>query len=249
MDFTVLTLFPEIFEPFIGTGMMRKAVEDGIISASAVNIRDYAEGRHRVCDDKPYGGGCGMVMKPEPTAAAIRAARELHPESKTVLMTPQGRPFTQAAAAELATLPGLIFVCGRYEGVDERIYRDFIDDEISMGDYVLTGGELPAMTIIDAVMRLLPGVLGGEESAEKDSFSGHLLEHAHYTRPFAFEGAEVPEILLSGDHGKIERWRTETALKRTFLKRPDLLLDRAASREEKEILKKWCLELGKIIKA
>ncbi len=249
MNFVVLTIFPEMFKPFWRHGIIRRAIERNKISASATDIRDFAEGRHRVTDDRPYGGGCGMVMKPEPLALAIRAAKKKAPSSKTILLTPQGRVFDQDIAREFASLDGLILVCGRYEGVDERICHDFIDHEISIGDYVLTGGELAAMIIIDAVTRLIPGILGGAESAEKDSFSGGVLEHAHYTRPQTFEGEKVPEVLLSGNHKKIEEWRLETSLIRTFLKRPDLLEKKSLCSKEIEILKKWCLDIEKIIQA
>ncbi|MBW1940482.1 MAG: tRNA (guanosine(37)-N1)-methyltransferase TrmD [Deltaproteobacteria bacterium] len=249
MDFDVLTIFPEMFKPFWEHGMIRRAIEQDKISASAINIRDFAKGRHSPTDDRPYGGGCGMVMKPEPLAAAIRAAKKKSPSSKTILATPQGRSFDQDLARELALQEGLILVCGRYEGVDERICNDFIDEEISIGDYVLTGGELPAMVIIDAVTRLIPGVLGGVDSAEKDSFSGSLLEYAHYTRPGSFEGEEVPDVLLSGNHKAIENWRLEMSLKRTFLKRPDLLENRPLNKQEIKILEKWCLDLERIIQA
>lgn len=188
-----------------------------------------------------------MVMKPEPVAEAIKAARESTPSSKTVLMTPQGRRFSQSMAHELAREDGVIFVCGRYEGVDERVFNRYIDDEISIGDYVLTGGELPVMIVVDAVTRLLPGVLGGSDSAEKDSFSEGLLEHAHFTRPRAFEEDLVPEVLLSGNHQAIERWRTETSLIRTFLKRPDLLENRRFTPQETDILKTWCAGIERII--
>jgi tRNA (guanine37-N1)-methyltransferase len=247
MDFVVLTIFPEMFTPFWENGIIRRAIEQEKISASAVNIRDYTSDRHKSTDDRPYGGGPGMVMKPEPLADAVREAKAKVPRAKTILMTPQGRPFNQALAHELALEDGLIFVCGRYEGVDERIYEGFIDDEISIGDYVLTGGELAVMVMIDAVTRLIPGTLGAEDSAEKDSFSTGFLEHAHYTRPRIFEGQEVPEVLLSGNHKEIEKWRLETSLIRTFLKRPDLLKQRSLSRPEKEILKKWCSEIEEII--
>ncbi len=250
MDFAVLTIFPEMFIPFWEHGIIRRAVEQDKISASAINIRDFAEGRHHVTDDRPYGGGCGMVLKPEPLARAIRDVKKRQPSSKTILMTPQGRVFNQNVACELASEDGLIFVCGRYEGVDERICQDFTDDEISIGDYVLTGGELAVMVIIDAVTRLIPGVLGGADSAEKDSFSEGLLEHAHYTRPQTFEGMAVPDVLLSGHHKEIERWRLETSLIRTFLKRPDLLKDRSPlSKQELKILEKWYFDIGKIIQA
>jgi len=220
MNFTVLTIFPEMFQMFWDHGIIRKAVEEKKISAETINIRDFAEGKHRVTDDRPYGGGCGMVMKPEPLAAAISAAKKKKPDAKTILLTPQGRVFDRHVAHELASYEGLMLVCGRYEGVDERICLDHIDDELSIGDYVMTGGELAAMVVIDTVIRLIPGVLGGDESAEKDSFEDGLLEHAHYTRPQVFEEEEVPEILLSGNHGEIERWRLEASLIRTFLKRP-----------------------------
>ena len=247
MNFITLTIFPEMFNPFWEHGIIRRAIDRNKIRVSAIDIRDFAEGKHRVTDDRPYGGGCGMVMKPEPLAAAIRAATQKAPFLKKILLTPQGRRFDSSVAYELSSSDGLILICGRYEGVDERICLDFIDDEISIGDYVLTGGELAAMVIIDAVTRLIPGILGGKESAEKDSFSGSILEYAQYTRPRSFEGHDVPEILLSGDHKKIENWRLETSLIRTFLKRPDLLENRALSKQEIEILKKWRVDIEKII--
>lgn len=249
MDIAVLTIFPEMFVSFWEHGIIRRAVEADMVSASAVNIRDFASGRHKSTDDAPYGGGSGMVMKPEPLAGAIRACKEKIPSGHVIYLTPQGRPFTQKIAENLANYDGLIFVCGRYEGIDERICQNFIDDEISVGDFVLTGGELPAMVIIEAVIRLIPGVLGGEDSAEKDSFADGLLEHAHYTRPSIFEDEAVPEVLMSGHHARIEQWRLETSLIRTFLKRPDLLENRHLSAEEIRILKKWQSEIGNIIHA
>jgi len=239
MKFVVLTIFPEMFDPFWAHGIIRKAIEDQTIFASATNIRDYAEDRHQVTDDRPYGGGSGMVMKPEPLSGAIRAATRTLPEAKTVLLTPQGKVFNQSMAQELASFDGLVLICGRYEGVDERVCHDLIDYEISAGDYVLTGGELAAMIIIDAVTRLIPGALGGEQAAEKDSFANGLLEHAHYTRPRIFEGSEVPGVLLSGHHREIEKWRLESSLMRTLLKRSDLLQQKDLDRQEIEILKKW----------
>jgi tRNA (guanine37-N1)-methyltransferase len=247
MNFIALTIFPEMFNSFWEYGIIRRAIDRNKIRVSAIDIRNFAEGKHRVTDDRPYGGGCGMVMKPEPLAAAIRAATKKAPLSKKILLTPQGRRFDSSVAHELSSSGGLILICGRYEGVDERICLDFIDDEISIGDYVLTGGELAAMVIIDAVARLIPGILGGKESAEKDSFSDSVLEYAQYTRPRSFEGHDIPEILLSGDHKKIENWRLETSLIRTFLKRPDLLENRALSKQEIEILRKWCVDIEKII--
>ncbi len=239
MKFVVLTIFPEMFDPFWAHGIIRKAIEEKKILTSTINIRDYAQDRHQVTDDRPYGGGSGMVMKPEPLAGAIRAAAQTVPEAKTVLLTPQGQVFDQRMAQELASWDGLVLVCGRYEGVDERVCRDLVDYEISIGDYVLTGGELAAMIVIDAATRLIPGVLGGDQAAEKDSFSDGLLEHAHYTRPRIFEGREVPEVLLSGHHQEIEKWRLESSLMRTLLKRSDLLQKKDLDRQEIEILKKW----------
>lgn len=247
MNFIVLTIFPEMFDPFWSHGIIRRALEAKKIEASAVNIREFAEDRHQVTDDRPFGGGSGMVMKPEPLAGAIRAASQTAPSAKRILLTPQGRVFNQGMARELASFDGLILVCGRYEGIDERICDDLIDYEISIGDFVLTGGELAAMTIIDAVTRLIPGALGGEDAAEKDSFSNGLLEHAHYTRPRIFEDNAVPEVLLSGHHQEIEKWRLASSLARTLLKRPDLLLNRDLSAPEIEILKTWRREIEQVL--
>jgi len=249
MNFLVLTIFPEMFLPFWEHGIIRRALEQKKISADAVNIRDFAPDRHRVTDDRPYGGGCGMVMKPEPLAAAIRMAREKVPGARSILLSPQGRALDQQMAGDLATLEGLILVCGRYEGVDERICLEHIDQEISIGDYVLTGGEVPAMIVMDAVIRLIPGVLGGQTSAAQDSFADGLIEHAHYTRPRDFEGMAVPDILLSGNHRRIDRWRRETSLIRTFLKRRDLLAAKTLDPEDIDILEDWCRDIERIIRA
>jgi tRNA (guanine37-N1)-methyltransferase len=248
MKFVVLTIFPEMFDPFWDHGIIRRAIDQKKIFASALNIRDYAADKHHVTDDRPYGGGSGMVMKPEPLAGAIRAANRKVPSAKTILLTPQGRVFNQKVAHELAASEGLVLVCGRYEGVDERISHELIDTEISVGDFVLTGGELAAMVIIDAVTRLIPGTLGGEDAAEKDSFSNGLLEHAHYTRPRTFEGNQVPEVLLSGHHQEIENWRLESSLLRTLLKRADLLKNKSLRQQELDILKKWSRRIEEIIK-
>ena len=247
MQILVLTLFPEMFDAFWSHGIMRKAVEQGQITAAALNIREFTSDRHHVTDDRPYGGGSGMVMKPEPLAAAIREAQERAPAARTVLMSPQGRVFNQAVAREMAALPGIILVCGRYEGVDDRLGGDLIADELSIGDYVLTGGEVAAMAVSDAVTRLIPGVLGGADSAERDSFSNGLLEHPHYTRPPVFEGAAVPEVLLTGHHRNIDRWRLEASLLRTFVNRPDLLRERPLSAEEADILQRWQADLSKLL--
>jgi tRNA (guanine37-N1)-methyltransferase len=247
MEISILTIFPEMVEPYFSYGMVRKAVDDGYIRVEALNIRDYAEGKHRVTDDKPYGGGCGMVMKPEPLASAIKAAKGQSQGAHVIHLTPQGRKFDQKKAQELSGYGKLIFVCGRYEGVDERIVDRYVDDEISIGDYVLTGGELAALVVMDAVIRLIPGVLGGGESAEKDSFSNNLLEHAHYTRPYCFEGDSVPDVLVSGNHASIDSWRHETSLIRTFMKRPDLLETNAMSVSDIKILKKYRDKLERLI--
>ena len=248
MNFTVLTIFPEMVNAFFHHGIVRRAVQSDTISYRTVDIRDYTKDRHRTVDDRPYGGGSGMVMKPEPLAAAIRDARDVNPSARTVLLTPQGRGFTQEAARHLADVAeDLILVCGRYEGIDERVCQELIDDEISVGDYVLSGGEVPAMIVIDAVTRLIPGALGGEDSAKKETFVQGRVEHAHYTRPPVFEGEPVPEVLVSGNHARIEAWRLETSLVRTLLKRPDLLLERALIQEEKKALKAWCRKVETLV--
>ncbi|MBW2368003.1 MAG: tRNA (guanosine(37)-N1)-methyltransferase TrmD [Deltaproteobacteria bacterium] len=249
MNFVVLTIFPEMFRSFLNYGIIRRAIEQGQISAEAVNLRDFALDRHSMTDDRPYGGGCGMVMKPEPLAGAIRSIQDRLPGAGTVLLSPQGRPFDQVLAEQMAGFESMVLVCGRYEGVDERICQNQIDYEVSIGDVVLTGGELPAMMIIEAITRLIPGVLGGHDSAEKESFTDGLLEHAHYTRPGCFEGESVPDVLLSGNHRNIESWRLENAVIRTFLKRPDLLKNRSLKPIEVEILKKWQRDLADLIEA
>lgn len=249
MDFTVLTIFPEMFAPLVTYGMVARAVEKGSVTVSTVNIRDFAVDKHRTTDDRPYGGGCGMVMKPEPLAEALRKARFESPNARTVLLSPQGKPLNQDRARAMAGWGAMILVCGRYEGIDERFVQTFVDEEISTGDYVVTGGELPAMIVIEAVARLIPGVLGSESSAEKDTFAEGLLEHGQYTRPREFEGEAVPEVLLGGNHAAIERWRREHSLIRTFLKRPDLLRGRKLSREEIRILKRWSAEIESLIEA
>lgn len=246
MDFGIVTIFPGMFDSFLAYGIIRRALEEAIIRVVPIDLRDYSQGKHRTTDDRPYGGGAGMVMKPEPLADAIIEARKQLPDAKTVILSPQGRPFAQSIARELAKLKGLILVCGRYEGVDERIYK-YIDDELSIGDYVLTGGEIAAMVIIDAVTRLLPGALGGADSADKDSFTDHLLEHAHYTRPPVFEEESVPEVLLSGHHDRVKAWRHESSLIRTLLKRPDLFDKKEIGSPDKEILKKWWETIGSIL--
>lgn len=248
MNYVVLTIFPDLIDAFWNNGIMRRAIQSEAISATAINIRDHAVGRHRVTDDRPYGGGCGMVMKPEPLAGAAQTARQKAPGAATILLSPQGRRFDQQMARELAGWPGIILVCGRYEGVDERFTEQFVDMELSIGDYVMTGGEVAAMAVMDAVTRLLPGVLGNEASAEQDSFAGQRLDTAHYTRPPDFDGHAVPDVLLSGHHDQIARWRCADALLRTLARRPDLLRESILSDQEMALLRAWHHEIEGIIR-
>ncbi len=242
MTFDILTLFPAMFDSPFADSILGKAVDRGLIGIAAHNLRQWAEGRHQVTDDAPYGGGEGMVMKPEPVARALQDLRQRAPGSRALLMSPQGRPFRQQEARELASAPGLILVCGRYEGFDERI-RPLVDEEFSIGDFVLTGGELAAMVVIDAVARLVPGVLGNCGSAGSDSFADGLLEYPHYTRPVEFAGQRVPEVLLSGNHAAIARWRRREQLRRTLLRRPDLLVRAPLSEEDRRTLAELRREL------
>ncbi|HEY6912740.1 MAG TPA: tRNA (guanosine(37)-N1)-methyltransferase TrmD [Myxococcales bacterium] len=219
----ILTLFPRMVAAPLEESILGKARAKGLLRVQVTDIRDFAEGKHRVTDDVPYGGGAGMVMKPEPLVAAIEAARQREPQARVVLMSPQGRRFDQEKAVELSRLPALVLVCGRYEGVDERVLR-WVDEELSLGDFVLSGGEVAALAVVDAVARLLPGVLGNELSVLSESFAGEgLLEGPQYTRPPEFRGLRVPEVLLSGDHARIAGWRREQAMARTRERRPDLL--------------------------
>lgn len=224
MRIDVLTLFPEMFEGVLNASILGKAQEKGLFICNLVNFRQYAGNKHNTVDDAPYGGGGGMVLKPEPIFRAVEALERnpQHRPPRIILMSPQGEPFTQTKAEELAREDHLVLICGHYEGYDERI-RTLATDELSIGDYVLTGGELPAMVVIDCVVRLLPGVLGNEQSPVTDSFSTGLLEYPHYTRPAEFRGMKVPEVLLSGNHGEIEKWRRKESLRRTWQRRPDLL--------------------------
>ncbi|MFZ3048950.1 MAG: tRNA (guanosine(37)-N1)-methyltransferase TrmD [Desulfatirhabdiaceae bacterium] len=247
MKIVTISIFPEMLEQMWAYGIVHRSIASLLVSAISVNLRDFADGKHKITDDRPYGGGCGMVMKPEPLASAIRWAKTENPDAPCILMSPQGRPFNQKLAQKMALYPGMILVCGRYEGVDERICRNYIDDEISIGDYILTGGELAAMVVMEAVIRLIPGALGGEDSAEKDSFENQLLEHEHFTRPRCFEGESVPDVLLSGNHRQINEWRQESTLIRTFLKRRDMLEKRIFSPAEYKILKNWRQEIDAII--
>jgi tRNA (guanine37-N1)-methyltransferase len=216
----VLTIFPGMLEGFLGESMLKRAAQAGFVEFRVINLRDFTSDRHRTTDDRPYGGGPGMVMKPEPVFAAVESVRT--PESRVILMTPQGRRFDQATARELSAASHLVFVCGHYEGVDDRIRTGLVTDEISIGDYVLTNGVLPAAVVIDCVVRLRPGVLGGEGATVEESFSEALLEYPQYTRPPEFRGMRVPEVLVSGDHEAVRRWRRERSVERTALRRPDL---------------------------
>ena len=222
MQYNVITIFPEMFGDPLNASIVKRAQEKGLIKIAVHNLRDHCTDKHRVTDDIPYGGGVGMVMKPEPLIRAIEVLRTAQPEARTLLMTPQGKLFRQNDAERFSAYPALTLVCGRYEGIDERV-RSFVDEEVSIGDYILTGGELASMVVIDAVTRLLPGVLGDADSLKEESFNQSLLEAPQYTRPRVFRNMEVPEVLLSGNHAEIERWRQEQALKRTEERRPDLL--------------------------
>jgi tRNA (guanine37-N1)-methyltransferase len=248
MQIAVLTIFPTMFDLFWEHGIVRRAIADGHVQARAVDIRAFTEDRHQVTDDRPYGGGCGMVMKPEPLARAIESTRRQMDEGLTVLLSPQGDKLSQPTAEGLARQRGLIFICGRYEGVDARIVHRHVDYELSIGDYVLSGGELAAMVAMDAVIRLIPGVLGGADSAAQDSFSDGLLEHEHYTRPREFEGQSVPDVLLSGDHQAIAGWRRKMSLIETLLRRPDLLEGRTLDRCETDMLRQWSQRLERILR-
>ena len=230
MRIDVLTLFPQIFQVPFSFGIFQRAIDRKLVSINLHNIRDYTHDKHHTADDYPYGGGAGMVLKPEPIFEAVESIisdlKEEAGKLPVILLTPQGRPFSQQIAQELSGYSHLMLICGHYEGVDERVREHLATDEISIGDYVLTGGELPALTVIDAVVRLLPGVLGSENSSLDDSHASGLLEYPQYTRPAAYRGWQVPEVLLSGDHARIARWRREQVIQRTLDRRPELL-DRA----------------------
>jgi tRNA (guanine37-N1)-methyltransferase len=236
MIIDILTLFPGMVEDPLRESILGKAIEREFVEIRLINIRDFATDRHRTADDRPFGGGSGMVMKPEPLVAAIRSVRTADPEVKVILLSPQGRTFSQSIAWDLSQQQHICLVCGRYEGVDERVRLHYVDDEISIGDYVLTGGELPALVVLDAVVRLVSGVLGNSESTSEESFVEGLLEYPHFTRPEVFEGHRVPELLLSGNHGAIRRWRRQQSLLRTWQRRPDLLQEEELSGEDRELL-------------
>ena len=236
--FDVLSIFPEMLQSPLEFSLLKKAREKGLIEVGLHNIRDWAQDKHRMTDDAPYGGGCGMVMKVEPVARAVAAVKQAGEASLVVLLTPQGEIFNQTIATELARQKQIILICGRYEGFDERIREHLADREISLGDYILTGGELSALVVIDATARLIPGVLGNDASASGESFSQGLLEYPQYTRPAEYSGWSVPEVLLSGNHARIERWQRIEALRRTWRRRPELLEKTQLGEEDGELLEK-----------
>jgi len=246
MRVDVLTIFPNLLTSPLEEGIVSRALATGALEIVFHNIRDYALGRHAVTDDRPFGGGEGMVMKPEPIIAALRGVAKERPGGYVIFLTPQGRPYTQEVAANLAGKDHLVLLCGRYEGVDARL-QCYFDDEISIGDYVLTGGELAAMVVIDSVARLLPGVLGCSDSAECDTFSRGLLKHPQYTRPRQFENVDVPEVLLSGDHQAISEWRFVESVKRTRLRRPDLLRRGGFTPSEISLLRRHGVEVDDLV--
>ena len=223
LRFDIVSIFPGMFESPFGDSIIQRAREEGLLDLRVHDLRDYSLNKHRKVDDTPFGGGVGMVMNVEPIARVIAAIKKEVPETRTILLSPGGRPFDQEKAWELSRLPSLTLICGRYEGVDERVRLHFVDEEISIGDYVLTGGEIPAMVLVEAISRLVPGVLGDPESVVEESFTGELLEYPQYTRPRDYQGFKVPEILVSGDHKKIRDWQKAEALKKTARVRPDLL--------------------------
>jgi len=238
MNFDILTLFPEMFEGPFSTSILSRAREKKLININITNIRDYTEDKHNTTDEPPYGGGAGMVLKVNPIYKAWNNINAKNKEKvHTVLLSPQGKTLNQEKVKELSSYNNLTLICGHYEGVDERVRKSIVDEEVSIGDYVLTGGELPAMVLVDAVSRMVDGVLGDEDSSKKDSFYEGLLEHPHYTRPREFENMKVPEVLLSGHHARIKRWRLKKALKRTLIRRPDLLEKKKLSKREKKLLK------------
>ncbi|MDO9129758.1 MAG: tRNA (guanosine(37)-N1)-methyltransferase TrmD [Anaerolineales bacterium] len=238
MQFDVFTLLPEVFSPYLESSILQRARQRGLIEVAVHNIRDWTQDRHHVTDDVPYGGGGGMVMKAEPIFEAVESVLGAPPVCPLILLTPQGRVFDQRVAQELAQQERIGLICGRYEGVDERIREHLVTDEISIGDYVLTGGELPALILIDALTRLIPGVLGDPDGAMDDSHAAGLLEYPHYTRPSEFRGWKVPDILLSGDHAKIAKWRREQSLLRTLHRRADLLANASLSDADLQFLEK-----------
>jgi len=240
MRFDIITIFPEIFGSVFDFGIVRRAIEAKLIEVCIHDLRDYTYDRHRQVDDRPFGGGAGMVMKPEPLFRAVEAVTSDSPEASVVLLSPQGRLFDQNMAREFSLRPKVVLICGRYEGVDQRVVEHLITDELSIGDFVLSGGEIPAMIIVDAVTRVIPGALGCEQSAERESFVGGLLDFPQYTRPADYRGMKVPDVLLSGNHAEIEQWRWRKSIEQTLLRRPDLI-------EAHEVSPDQRLEMEKIL--
>ena len=236
MEVHIVTLFPDLFASPLKESILGKAIDRGVVDVAVHDLRDHAQDKHRTADDAPYGGGAGMVLKPEPIIRALRAIEAEAGPATVILLTPQGIPFSQALAQRLSKEERLVLLCGRYEGVDERVRLHFTDLEISIGDYVLMGGEIPALVVLDATVRLLPGVVGEERSIQEDSFQTGLLDHPHYTRPAEAEGHKVPEVLLSGNHEAIRRWRRKESLRRTRARRPDLLETATLTDEDVELL-------------
>lgn len=247
MRFDLITLFPRMFDSFLAESLIGKALEKEIFEVRVVDIRDFACDRHHTADDRPFGGGPGMVLKAGPLAGAITESLKTAPLGRTrvILLTPGGAPLTQDKVEDLAGYDHLVLICGRYEGVDERVVRLYVDEEISVGDYVLCGGEVPAMVVVEAAARLLPGVLGKMESTDEESFTSGLIEYPHYTRPRVFEGLDVPEVLLSGDHAAIRSWRLRQSLRRTLDRRPDLIRPEELSGEARKALNEIRAETGK----
>jgi tRNA (guanine37-N1)-methyltransferase len=245
MKFDIVTIFPRMVEAGLAEGVIARGVERGLLDIKVHDLREHTTDRHRSVDDVPYGGGPGMVMKPEPLSRAVAQIRQTRGEpGAIVLLTPQGARLTQNEAVRLSSLPHVVLLCGRYEGMDERVRELVATEELSIGDFVLSGGELAALVVVDAVSRLVPGVVGDAQSVESDSFSRGLLDHPHYTRPSEFEGHRVPDVLLSGHHGEVRRWRKRAALERTLKRRPDLLADASLDDEEREILEELKKQRG-----
>jgi len=241
IGFDIITIFPEMFSAYLGESILKRAIQKGLLDVKLFNLRDFSVDKHRTVDDYPYGGGSGMVFKIEPIYNALKSIKADGQQRLTLLMSPQGRPYTQKTAELLAhESRRIVFICGRYEGIDERVRESLVDEEFSIGDYVLTGGELPALVIIDGIARLIPGVLGDDDSVKEESFSWGLLDYPHYTRPPEFMGMRVPDVLLSGNHKEIWKSRRREAIRKTMLKRPDLLDKACLDREDREILKELC---------
>ncbi|MHB0967849.1 MAG: tRNA (guanosine(37)-N1)-methyltransferase TrmD [Bellilinea sp.] len=238
MRFDVFSLLPQVLQPYLDASILQRAIQNNLLEVFLHDIRSWTTDKHHVTDDTPFGGGGGMVMKPEPIFAAVEDVLGNPPACPLILLTPQGRTYTQQIAQELSTYPRIALLCGRYEGVDERVREHLVSDEISIGDYVLTGGEIPALLLIDSIARLIPGALGDPNGAQDDSFASGLLEYPHYTRPAEFRGWRVPDVLLSGNHAKIERWRRDQSLLRTYRRRPDLLERFELNKRDREFLKK-----------